>query len=66
MFSVQNKENCQIGDEGCFHLGKLKAWDLERLSLGTSDIVEMKTGTGKRDARAYREETGSKYSGVPW
>ena len=33
MYVVANLESCEIGSQGCFCLGQLKAKDLEKLFL---------------------------------
>ena len=44
-------DSCQIGDEGCFHLGKLQARELEVLSLCFSIAILGSNKVGEKGSK---------------
>ena len=56
--SIFLQDECSIEDEGCYHLGRLKACKIKTLSIRWIKIIERETFSGKEDAKVFQEGIG--------
>ena len=63
MSIVINIDECEIGNDGCFYLGNLKAKQMQTLSLCIKVLMKGKIWLETKDARVYQEDNGRVFSG---